>query len=87
MVFSVGSSRGAALHDLRGSATMKTHQTEKYLTEKEMAAVIKISDKSLKNRRCAGKNHPPFIKLGSTVLYPESLAHKWLMEKVEHPLR
>jgi predicted DNA-binding transcriptional regulator AlpA len=62
-------------------------EQEKYLSEKEMAEMIKITDRSLKNRRCNGKNHPPFIKLGSTILYPESLAHQWLMNKVEHALR
>lgn len=66
---------------------MKEQETEKYLSEKEMASMIKVTDRSLKNRRCIGKNHPPFIKVGATILYPESLAHKWLMNKVEHPVR
>lgn len=55
-----------------------------YLTSKEVADRWRLSDKTLANWRHAGKG-PPFIRVGSRVLYPieginawERLAPGWL---------
>ena len=55
-----------------------------YLTSKEVADRWRLSDQTLANWRSAGKG-PPFIRVGSRVLYPfdgiqawERLAPGWL---------
>lgn len=55
-----------------------------YLTSKEVADRWRLSDQTLANWRHAGKG-PPFIRVGSRVLYPyegiqawEKLATGWL---------
>jgi len=55
-----------------------------YLTSKEVAGRWRLSDQTLANWRSAGKG-PPFIRVGSRVLYPvegihafEKLDSSWL---------
>ena len=55
-----------------------------YLTSKEVAVRWRLSDQTLANWRSAGKG-PPFIRVGSRVLYPiegihsfEKLSSSWL---------
>lgn len=55
-----------------------------YLTSKEVAGRWRLSDQTLANWRSAGKG-PPFIRVGSRVLYPvegihayEKLSQQWL---------
>jgi hypothetical protein len=55
-----------------------------YLTSKEVADRWRLSDQMLANWRYAGKG-PPFIRVGSRVLYPiegihsfERLSSSWL---------
>jgi hypothetical protein len=55
-----------------------------YLTSKEVADRWRLSDQTLANWRYAGKG-PPFIRVGSRVLYPiegihsfERLSSSWL---------
>ena len=55
-----------------------------YLTSKEVADRWRLSDQTLANWRHAGKG-PPFIRVGSRVLYPieginawEKLAPGWI---------
>ena len=58
-----------------------------YLTSKEVADRWRLSDQTLANWRSAGKG-PPFIRVGSRVLYPieginayENIASKtWLSQ-------
>jgi hypothetical protein len=55
-----------------------------YLTSKELADRWRLADQTLANWRYAGKG-PPFIRVGSRVLYPiegihsfEKLSSSWL---------
>lgn len=55
-----------------------------FLTSKEVADRWRLSDQTLANWRSAGKG-PPFIRVGSRVLYPvegihayEKLSQQWL---------
>jgi hypothetical protein len=55
-----------------------------YLTSKELADRWRLADQTLANWRYAGKG-PPFIRVGSRVLYPiegihsfERLSSSWL---------
>jgi predicted site-specific integrase-resolvase len=58
--------------------------TNPFLTSKEVADRWRLSDQTLANWRSAGKG-PPFIRVGSRVLYPvegihayEKLSQQWL---------
>lgn len=60
-----------------------------YLTSKEVADRWRLSDQTLANWRHAGKG-PPFIRVGSRVLYPiegiqswEKLASGWIDPDVQ----
>lgn len=63
-----------------------THSEEPvYLTSKELADRWRLSEQTLANWRHAGTKGPPFIRIGSRVLYPiegvqsfEKLAPGWL---------
>jgi predicted site-specific integrase-resolvase len=47
-----------------------------YLTSKEVADRWRLSDQTLANWRSAGKG-PPFIRVGSRVLYPVEGIQAW----------
>lgn len=62
-----------------------------YLTSKELADRWRLADQTLANWRHAGKG-PPFIRVGSRVLYPiegihayEKLSDQWLSDKDQVP--
>lgn len=55
-----------------------------YYTDEEVAGFMGISKTSLNQRRCAGRNHPPYIKIGRKILYPKKEFANWLKS---HPLK
>ena len=62
-----------------------------FLTSKEVADRWRLSDQTLANWRSAGKG-PPFIRVGSRVLYPvegihafEKLSQQWLSNEEGQP--
>ena len=62
-----------------------------FLTSKEIADRWRLSDRTLANWRSAGKG-PPFIRVGSRVLYPvegihayEKLSQQWLSNDEQPP--
>lgn len=62
-----------------------------FLTSKEVAGRWRLSDQTLANWRSAGKV-PPFIRVGSRVLYPiegihayEKLSQQWLGNDEQQP--
>jgi predicted site-specific integrase-resolvase len=62
-----------------------------FLTSKEVADRWRLSDQTLANWRSAGKG-PPFIRVGSRVLYPvegihayEKLSQQWLSNEQPQP--
>lgn len=62
-----------------------------FLTSKEIADRWRLSDRTLANWRSAGKG-PPFIRVGSRVLYPvegihayEKLSQQWLSNDEQLP--
>jgi|GEM_PF-6581746 len=50
---------------------------EDYFSEEEMAAILRIKKATLKQNRCLKKNHPPFVKVGNSILYPKSEFSSW----------
>lgn len=57
---------------------------EMYFTEGDIANLLGIKPKTLANRRCEGKGHPPYINIarGGKVLYPKEDFFKWLNKSV-----
>ena len=54
---------------------------EHYFSEKQMAALMGISPKTLENRRGLGVKHPPVndrVKIDGRPAYPKVEAIKWL---------
>ena len=58
----VRAERGRTVHVLEG---------ETYLTSREVAQKFGVHGGTLRNWRCDGVDHVPFIKLGASVLYRE----------------
>lgn len=55
---------------------------DEYFTEEEVCKLLSpgkpLARETLQVRRSRGENHPPYIKLGQTILYPKSEFYKWL---------
>lgn len=51
---------------------------EDYYTDEEVAAFMLITKGSLAKKRCAGRGHPPYKKIGRQILYPKKEFHAWL---------
>lgn len=51
---------------------------KEYLTEQEVAEFMGKSIDSLRNDRYKGVPHPPYVKLGRTVVYPRKELQEWL---------
>ncbi len=50
-----------------------------YFTEEEMVNILKLkSVAALKSRRARGTNHPPYVEIGRTVLYPRRMFFQWV---------
>jgi predicted site-specific integrase-resolvase len=52
-----------------------------YLTEEEMAEILELSVRTMRTYRTAGKDHPPFVKVGRAVKYPAKEFYIWLEKK------
>lgn len=52
-----------------------------YLSEEEMAQVLRVTLACLKKRRYSGKDHPPFIKMGDAVIYPVEPFRRWAKDR------
>jgi hypothetical protein len=59
-------------------------QFESYYTEQEMARLLGISVRTLRNRHCSGKNHPPKTP---ERLYPKDEFDKWNKNRLQRELR
>lgn len=59
-----------------------------YFTEKEMCLLLSpekpLAKSTLQGRRSNGEKHPPFIKIGQTVLYPKKQYYEWLKAHAIH---
>lgn len=55
-----------------------------FLTSKELSDRWRLSDQTLANWRYAGKG-PPYIRVGSRVLYPVEGVHKWEEQAIACP--
>lgn len=53
----------------------------RFLSDDEVAAIMGIKRSTLQKNRSIGENHPPYIKLGGRVRYPEIEVIKWLEKK------
>lgn len=51
---------------------------DQYMNEQEVAEVLDLKVTTMEKRRCIQKDHPPYIKVGATVLYPKAEFVKWL---------
>ena len=51
---------------------------EDYYDEFELAEVLGLAKATLEKRRSIRKDHPPFVKIGKTVLYPKKDFAKWM---------
>ena len=51
------------------------------LTEREVAALWKISTRSLQSWRLSGENGPPYIKIGGSVRYSEEQLSLFLADR------
>lgn len=54
---------------------------EDYLTDEDVAEILRLEVSTVKKNRRIGKNHPPFIKIGARILYPRDQFEKWLKQK------
>lgn len=50
----------------------------RFLSDDQVAEIMGIDKRTLANNRCLGKNHPPYIKIGGRVRYPEEAVIAWL---------
>ena len=57
-----------------------------YKTESEKAAEYGKSVRTMQLWR-QKRIGPPFVKLGNTVLYPDSEDEKWLRDQLQQPVR
>lgn len=55
-----------------------------YFTEEEMAGILRVKASTLKQNRCLKKNHPPFVKVGNSILYPKIDFKKWQESRLQH---
>lgn len=49
-----------------------------FYTEEEVAEALGLSPATLMNRRYAGKDHPPYIKVGNRVMYRKTQFWSWI---------
>lgn len=57
---------------------------QEFMSEEQVANILNIDIRTLQNRRYARKNHPPFIKVGDTVLYRRTAFIQWMKEREKH---
>jgi hypothetical protein len=57
-----------------------------FRTEEEEAARFNKAPRTLQLWRKLGSG-PPYIKVGSTILYPIEEGEKWLRDQVQQPVR
>lgn len=56
---------------------MNSSKAEKYLSARDAAALVNLSEKTLANMRSQQRG-PAYIKLGGRVLYPADLLYEWI---------
>ena len=61
---------------------MQETTNPKYLTITEAAAILRVSPLSLANDVTRSSTIPPFLRKGRIILFPESLLHKWMLDRV-----
>lgn len=49
-----------------------------FFREEEVCEILGVKKITMQRRRCVGQGHPPFRKLGATVLYPKKEFWEWL---------
>ncbi len=49
-----------------------------YYCDEDVAGFLHWKKSTLVKNRCLGKNHPPFIRVGRTVLYPVKAFKEWM---------
>lgn len=57
---------------------------KKFLSQKEVSELTGFTVGFFNQRRCDGKDLPPYIKIGRKILYPEDLFYAWLESKIHH---
>lgn len=55
-----------------------------YLSEDEVAAILRLKRSTLMKNRYIGKNHPPYVKIGGRILYPRKELERWLKGQPLH---
>lgn len=61
---------------------MSSFLSEEYITEEEMARLLKLRSLSaLKSRRQRGTNHPPYVEVGNEILYPKRMFLEWIRKQ------
>ena len=56
-----------------------------YLTAQEAAEYLRVSMEFLKRRRIAGKDGPPFLRLGGRVVYRRTDVDRWAAGCIVNP--
>lgn len=65
-----------------GSTTVNDFETA-YLTERQIAARLGVSPRTLQAWRCSGSG-PPFLKLNAAVRYELAAVQAWLAARAFH---
>lgn len=55
-----------------------------FLTEEQVAEFLRWKKSTLTKNRSLGVQHPPYIKIGRTVLYPISNFKEWIKSQPLH---
>jgi len=53
-----------------------------FYSEDEMARFLGVTVETLRKRRCAGKNHPPFVSIGNGVVFPKDEFDRWVRSRI-----
>lgn len=62
----------------RKTKKLKLEDYPEILVGKELAEFLRISERTLYNRRSTGYNLPPSLKFGSKIVYARSDVRAWL---------
>lgn len=57
-----------------------------HFSEEEMAEILGITVKTLKNRVYTGTNHPPFFNTGPRRWFPKDEFDKWMKDRIEREI-
>jgi predicted DNA-binding transcriptional regulator AlpA len=55
-----------------------------YLSENEVAEILRLKVSTLKKNRSLGVDHPPFLRIGKRVYYPLKEFKEWMEGHILH---